>query len=345
MSLAVIVMQDGMLAAATGLPGISKFYRPKEAISLQRERYQASNASYPAWYLFGCAPKNTAGLVTRYTQLGYETAICPESMLGAAGSFAALLDVQFSGDSIVPMPAGGLSGYLPDRYASKAQQARELWHGGHSRFLPAQACFDRFSDPSLPSTENDTFIVKDTLGSGRRGSDGTPYTVWQKDRLQEALPGLLAALPPGRQLLISEFIHTSDPYAGYADHVVHKMHFTSSRQSDGRYQLAPYGRKCQVIIHRCRRDLLKREGVLTLSRYTGLPEYGTGDVCQIREFDRLTAALSFFAQSRLILSVDFIIPPDGLPRFLEANKLGATFAETFDPSLPPVIDAYPELSL
>lgn len=347
MDIVTIVVQDSMLAAATGLSRISGFYPAKQTILLQKKRCQARNSTYPAWYLFGCPDKKTAGLVAMYTHYGYEVTICPESNYNPVTiGPAALLDLQLS-SSIYERPgsAWSVSGFLPYRYANKAEQAGELALGGNECFLPSQFCFCHSSTPELPLTMSDTFIVKDTIGSAYRGRDGIPYTVWQREYLAAALPGLLDLLPPGRKLVISEFVYTCDYFAGNADHVVHKMPFTSSRGVDGTFSLQPYGEMCQLIIHRCNRERLEQVGVLPLAEYIGPPEYRVGQVSAIREFDRFSRALSFLARSRLVLSVDFIVPPDGLPRFLEVNKLGATFAETFDPDLPPVIDAYPGLPL
>lgn len=350
MSIVTLVVQDNMLAAATGMPGISDFYQTEETVSMQKERRQARDSGYPAWYLFGCPDKSTEGLVSTYNRHGYAVTICPESRFtSVAGGTVSLLDLQLAGATGAIMTSLAdkiqISGYLADRFASKAEQAEELASSGNKRFLPAQVRLDRNSIPRLPDTATGIFIVKDALGSGRRGASGTPYTVWRKNLLAEALPEMLAMLPPGRELVLSEFIHTSDPYAGNADHVVHKMHFTSARNADGVFELKPYGDRCQLLIHRCRRERLEQSGVLFLAEYIGPPEYWAGSVSTIREFDDFSRALSFFAQSRLILAIDFMVPPDGQPRFLEANKLGATFAETFDPFLPPVIDAYPGMPL
>jgi len=172
--------------------------------------------------------------------------------------------------------------------------------------------------------------------------DGIPYTVWKTKELQLALGQIIRKLAPGRKIVISEFITTRDPYSCTVGQVVHKMHFFYSGEC-GVIDVQPYGTYCQKIINYCDNDKLNRLGMLPLTEYIRQTEFEIGQVDTILDFTSFSAALKLFSESKLIMSVDFIIPEDGIPRFLECNKLGATFAEKFDPSLLPIIDAYPLL--
>jgi hypothetical protein len=90
--------------------------------------------------------------------------------------------------------------------------------------------------------------------------------------------------------------------------------------------------------------LLAEKKVVTLGEFIGQPEIVPGRIDKVAAFADFVDSLSFMT-GRVMFSVDFIIPPDGIPRFLEINKLAATFAETFDPALPPLIDYYASLPL
>ncbi|MBS4021960.1 MAG: hypothetical protein KGZ79_06020 [Dethiobacter sp.] len=345
-----IAVHNGMLSAALAVRDLNHYYSPVDTKAIRERKYQAWETTYPAWYLFGSVAKNTAGLVELYSRQGFAVSLCPQSELELQlNAGLALLDVQFCtlDDSLCRKFTAAntkISGYLPAILAGKNKQTSEFYRQGLSLFLPTQKSYTYKSEPLLPDSQSEVWIVKDAIGSDCRGTDGLPYTVWKKDALADALPGFLAALPAGRELVISEFIHTSDPYAGLADHVVHKMHFFSSCDGSG-FAVRPYGSNCQKIICGCNHSLLQDKSFLPLKKYIGQRHYTTGHVEQTEYFNRFLAGLEFMAGSRLIFSVDFIIPPDGIPRYLESNKLAATFAESFDSSRPPLIDAYPFLPL
>ncbi len=344
----IVAVHDRMLAAALGVKEAAPFYGHRELNRIRSERYRTGSTLYPSWYLFGSAQKNVSGLLNQYSKLGYQVFLCRESALPALNlrNFT-VLDVQFCtfrpfdlSSSHLPL----LSGFLPEAWSSKTSQAEELFRQSSFRFLPVQRHYNRSSDPALPLTGSEVWILKYPVGSAGRCDLGRPYTVWQKNVLAAMLPSLLAALPAGRQLIASEFIHHHDPYAGLADHVVHKMHCFAERTSCG-CTVKPYGTVCQRFLYRCRRDLLKLHGKLPLADYIGEPELKPGLVDKIPCLPEFIRQLGFHGQSRLIFSVDFLIPEDGVPRFLESNKLAATFAERFDAALPPLIDIYPELQL
>lgn len=349
MSVVIIAVHDGMLAAALGIKTAAPFYRHQELQRVRTERYQAKDTPYPSWYLFGSAQKNVSGLFSQYTNQGYQVFLCRESVLPTLNlpDFA-LLDAQFCtlrlpvDHSSPQIPL--LSGFLPEKWSSKVTQAQELIRQSSFRFLPVQRHYLSCSEPSLPLSDADVWILKYPAGSAGRCPKGRPYTVWQKTELAGKLPYLLASLPAGSQLIASEFIHHRDPCAGFADHVVHKMHFFAERHSSA-VAVRPYGTVCQRFLYRCRNDLLKLHKMLPLADYLGEPALKPGLVDSIPGFPEFTRQLNFHGQSRLIFSADFLVPEDGIPRYLESNKLAATFAECFDQTLPPLIDTYPALQI
>lgn len=342
----VIAVHDGLLAAALGIKKAEPLYRHQDLQRIRAERYRAVKAPYPSWYLFGSEKRNISGLFLQYSSQGFQVTLCRESVLPALElQEFALLDVQFCsirpphGEALrVPL----LSGFLPAELSSKTEQANKLYRKSLFRFLPVQRHYFSCSEPLLPPSGAEVWIVKHPLGSAGRCPEGHPYTVWQKAELDAKLPSLLSVLPAGRQLIASEFIHHQDPYACPADHVVHKMHFFSERTSSS-YTVSPYGSVCQRFLYRCRHDLLRKHGKLPLADYTGQPAIKYGLVDKIRLFPEFTRQLCFHGFTRLIFSVDFLVPEDGIPRYLETNKLAATFAERFDAELPPLIDTYPML--
>lgn len=347
---AVIAVHDGMLAAAVGVKTADPLYRHQDLLRIRAERYRAENAPYPSWYLFGSAQKCVSGLFSQYSQQGFQVTMCRESFLPALyrQQDFSLLDVQFC---TLRLPGGLascqtplLSGFLPVELSSKASLADKLYLQSAFRFLPVQRHYCSCSEPALPLSDSNVWILKYPFGAAGRCPQGQPYTVWQKSALADKLPTLLAALPPGRQLIASEFIHHRDPYAGGADHVVHKMPFLAERSCSG-VTVRPYGSVCQRFLYRCRHDLLGLHRKISLADYVGKPIITAGLVDTIPSFPEFSRQLDFHGLTRLIFSVDFLIPEDGVPRYLESNKLAATFAERFDSTLPPLIDIYPELHM
>ncbi|MBT9171870.1 MAG: hypothetical protein DDT21_00244 [Syntrophomonadaceae bacterium] len=344
----VLAVHDGLLAAALGVKSAEPLYRHLDLQRIRAERYRAENTPYPSWYLFGSEQKNISGLFKQYSAQGLQVTLCRESALPTLElQKFALLDVQFCTLRLPPgkpSRAPLLSGFLPVEFSSKINQADALYRQSLFRLLPVQRHYFSYSEPLLPPSEAEVWIVKYPFGSAGRCHGGHPYTVWQKAELDAKLPSLLAALPAGRQLIASEFIHHRDPYACPADHVVHKMPFFSERTSSA-FAVRPYGSVCQRFLYRCRHDLLQLHKKLPLTDYTGQPLLKPGLADKIPGFAELTRQLEFHGQSRLIFSVDFLVPGDGIPRYLESNKLAATFAERFDSALPPLIDSYPMLQI
>jgi hypothetical protein len=344
----IVAVHDGMLAAAIGVKTAAPFYRHQELQRIRSERYRAERAPYPSWYLFGSERKNVSGLFRQYAGQGYQVSLCRESVLqNLRLQDFTVLDVQLCTfrlpgctSSHIPL----LSGFLPEEWSSKTKLAEELSRQSSFCFLPVQRHYCKCSEPSLPLSDSTVWILKYPVGSAGQCSGGHPYTVWQKDELVRKLPSLLASLPAGKQLIASEFVHHRDPYAGFADHVVHKMHFYAERRNSG-FIVRPYGTACQRFLYRCRQDLLKLHKNLPLADYIGKPEIKTGQLDGISRLPDFTRQLAFHGKSRLIFSVDFLIPEDGVPRYLETNKLAATFAERFDAALPPLIDTYPRLQI
>lgn len=333
-----IAVHDKMLAAALGVPQIKQPITSLHTMGFRDCRYQAGKTPYPAWYFFGSKNKNVDGLVWLYAQQGYDVMLCPESRLSPDLNIN-VLDVQFCSLTdqhykIYREQGIKVSGYLPESLSSKAIQAELFATHGGSPFLPVQNSYSRHSLAVLPSDNIPVWIIKPTHGSAGRGSNGCPYTVWQHATLKQELHSLLAPLSEQEKIIISEFVQTSDPYANNADHVVHKLHYVP----DGNY-LSPYGVWSQRFIHRCNWPALAQYGVLPLADFIGIPEITTGNVEHISSLAAFNDCLKFLS-GRLILSIDFIIPADGVPRFLEINKLAATFAERFDPHLPAPIDYY-----
>lgn len=343
-----IVMHDGMLAAALAESSLQSCYHSMVTRIFRQERYQARNTPYPSWYLFGSEEKEVSGLIEQYVAQGFDVSLCPESLFPDC-SDTEYLDVQFStviNNQYQALLRKGVTlyGYLPELYSSKIVQAECFYNQSGFRFLPIQRTYHKNSLPVLPESEANTWIIKPAIGSAGVSSDGFPYTVWTTNRLKSELPALINHLPPEICLIVSEFIHTDDPYAGYADHVVHKAHFHTVK-INGNIIVAPYGTHCQKYIFNCNREKLHKSGVLSLKDYLGTSELHVGQFDNISAFEEFSSHLNYLGYGRVIFSVDFIIPVDGTPRFLEFNKIGATFAEKFQPWLPAIIDIYPQLNL
>ncbi|MBS3886175.1 MAG: hypothetical protein KGZ41_03145 [Dethiobacter sp.] len=334
-----IAMDDKMLAAALAVPRISRPICPEETLRIRQHFHQARSRAYPAWYLFGCRAKEVEGLVELYLRQGYQVFLTPASLLQPKIHYQ-IIDVQFCGLSFSTYQALirqqiQVLGYLPEKFSSKAVLAGYLKKSGGQKYLPAQKVYYHNSALFLPQSKDGVYILKSPFGAAGRNNNGNHYTVWLREALEKELPAVLAGLPEGEGVICSEFIITNDPSAAHADHVVHKMHFIGAK---------PYGTICQRFIHWCDWQNLRKQGVLALPDFIGEPFITIGTVEQITGFYDFAAALAFQA-GRIIYSADFMVPSDGIPRFLESNKLGATFAERFDPSMPALIDAYADLPI
>jgi hypothetical protein len=339
-------MHDGMLAAALAVSRLKTCYNSLETRKLRQERYQARNTPYPSWYLFGSEEKQVSGLVKQYINQGFDVSLCPES-LHPHCTDAMYFDVQFctisnSHYQCLLKKGAQLYGYLPEVHSSKIVQAESIFNQSGFRFLPVQRTYHHNSLPILPESQTEAWIIKSAIGSAGVSPNGFPYTVWTTNHLKSELTTLLNNLPPEENLIISEFIHTDDPYAGYANHVVHKAHFRTVKKN-GNILVVPYGTYCQKFIFQCNKEKLHQAGVLSLGDYIGSPGFHVGQFDNISTFDEFTSQLSYLSYGRIIFSADFIIPVDGIPRFLEFNKIAATFAEKFHPGLPAIIDVYPAL--
>lgn len=333
-----------MLAAALALPRVPCPLSPQETLEARQHWYQAGKTPYPAWYFFGCREKGVEGLVEMYARCNLEVVLLPVSLLSGKIN-ADFLDVQFCSlpsTLYQEIKSQGIPvfGYLPDSYSSKTFQANCLRRHKGRRFLPVQAVLSRKTTPKLPQNPSKLWILKASEGSAGHDRSGKPYTVWLEDKLRDSLPHIIASLAEGEDLICSEFILTDDPHAGSADHVVHKMHFLG----DTNVPVTPYGTACQRFIYYCNWQALYERKVLPLGEFIGSPEITTGSIASIPEFPPFAAALSFL-KGRAMFSVDFMVPPNGVPRFLEINKLAATFAERFDPHLPPLIDSYASMHI
>ncbi|EEG76995.1 hypothetical protein [Dethiobacter alkaliphilus] len=341
-----IAVHDSMLAAALAVPSQLQPLSPQDTLQAQHERYQAGNKNlYPAWYLFGCKEKNVEGLVSAYTRQGAKVFLCPESKLSVLLDMD-IVDTQFcsvSDDLYNKLASRNIKviGFLPETFSSKAALAQLLAQNGGETFLPIQKSYHRDSQPLLPQSSGTAWIVKTPYGSAGKNSTGEPYTVWDDTLLRQKLPSLVQDLKHHQQIICSEFITTCDPYAADADHVVHKLHFLGKEPHAG---VEPYGTTCQRFIHRCNWQLLQARKIMPLPDFIGEPEITVGNIESVDSLSHFIKTLDFH-RGRIMLSVDFMIPTDGKPRYLESNKLAATFAERFDPGLPPIIDTYGNLPL
>jgi hypothetical protein len=338
-------VNDNMLAAALAVPVAECIVSASETLRIRQIRYQAGDLPYPAWYLFGCSQKNVTGLVAQYQKICNNVFLCPESLI-TADLTADFLDAQLctlSESLVCELIKQGkkISGYLPESMSLKSAQADLFKESGGGRFLPEQQTYSSQSVPLLPNSSAEVWIIKETSGSAGRGRSGNPYTVWLRDKLASQLSEIIANLDRKEEIIISEFLRTDDPYAWHADHVVHKMHYLTDQVKK---YVVPHGTVCQKFIHRCDWPRLNEAGSLQLSEFIGEPHFATGTVDTIKAIEDFSNILTAY-KGRLMLSVDFIIPTDGVPRFLEANKLAATFAERFDPHLPAPVDAYAALPL
>ncbi|MDW7652163.1 MAG: hypothetical protein SCK29_07275 [Bacillota bacterium] len=340
-----IAVHDQMLAAALSVPVVGRILSAHESMRIRQNQYQAGGIIYPSWYLFGCREKNVEGLLSHYKNLCDDVYLCPQSHL-TPDLQADFIDVQFCSlsDNMLEMfqrQGRIISGYLPECYSSKSVQAKLLKDAGGGRFVPTQQTYTNSSSPLLPDSAEQLWIIKSPSGSAGRGENGMPYSVWRHETLAANLEKIISALGSGEELIISEFIITADPYADFADHVVHKMHYVggTERFDDS---VVPYGSGCQKHVYRCNWQALHNRGALPLSDFIGKPEFTVGNIETIDGMDNFSKCMGFHS-GRVLISVDFIVPSDGIPRYLESNKLAATYAEQFDQNLPAPIDYYGSL--
>jgi len=127
-------------------------------------------------------------------------------------------------------------------------------------------------------------------------------------------------------MIISELIHTDDPFSvRRGANVVHKLNCYAG-WSDSIVKITSSG-WCKKIVNvinwgNISSDYLSRLGEIITETY-----WMNADVSHIVAIRKMLNSFASQIVCNTIFTVDFMIPPDGKPRFLEINKLSATFSD------------------
>lgn len=288
---------------------------------------------YPVKYLFGWHQENgyTKGLLQSYFDKGYDVSLASEPKLKTYdfSSYDAI-DVQYASvptDIVKKLLLGGIKvvGWTPPEFASKPIQAIFVSQRCNKKPFITKQIFLRlendFKKEWIDSVDSEFVILKGSFGAASHAID-MEYLIAKK----EHLPNLLKENKS--ELIVSELILTDDPFAGNANNVVHKANCIS--EVNKKFELKFVGNVCQKFVNNGDINSLRRDGILPISKFIVSSYLSKGDLSKIMHVKEFLEAVGFFGFCGCICSVDFMIPIDGVPRFLEMNKLGATFADIFD---------------
>lgn len=307
---------------------------------------------YPYQYLFGSP--NYMGLLRHYLEHDWELTVCSEQrfcsepwpLLHSHDRF----DFQLSG-MVHPVWIGAalsmskvVTGWCHPLLGGKHYQAHILAGNGRKYAdIPRQIYL-----PSPNTLSGDTaerilnwlpgefFIVKSVRSSRSRFPNGDDYHVVTRHGWHEFYSAL-AHRPhwfrPESGILVSELIQTQDHHIGGANAIVHKVHVASSCQRD------ETSYRCHIIpatlhIER-RRGAEEPMGALYEHR-----SWRRGDLAQHRR--HLENIVDTLSPVPCLMGLDLMIPSDGIPRFLEINKIAGTYLDIFAGNGKSVLENYME---
>ena len=356
-------MRDDMLAAALrGYTPLKPFYASQEVSTLSHKviKHLRGDEIYPTKYLFGWNQEigQTKGILQSYFEKGYNVCLMAESKVDSIirQDFSAfdVIDVQYATVS-TGIVKEWLSqnikvvGWAPPEFASKLTQAIFVSQRCNNKpFLPKQVLLPRGTsyNPKLGKKCVDLFeceyvILKHSFGAASHGCDSFEYNIVKKESLINVLPDYLKKVWESRleqDIIISELIMTDDPYAGHANHVIHKAHCISKYLKGKKKPEVDFvGNICPKIVSNGDFGTVRKEAI-PISKLIPSSYWSIAHLSCIEYINEFLGLIKFFGSVGCVFTVDFMIPPDGFPRFLEINKLAATFADIFDPNCGSALD-------
>ncbi len=357
-----------MLAAAlSSYTSFKPLYDSREVSTLYQKvkNNLKGDEIYPTKYLFGWHQKNgqTKGILQSYFEKGYDVFLMAESKVNSTvrQDFSAfsVIDVQYATISTNVIKNWlrqniKVVGWAPPEFASKLMQAIFVSQRCNKRpFLPKQVLLpyrtsynSTLGKKCVDLFECEYVILKSSIGAASHGGNSFEYNIVKKDSLISVLPEHLKKVwgsTLGQDMIISELIITDDPYAGHANHVIHKANCISKFiQGKEELEVSFIGNVCQKIVSNGNFNNIREEAV-PISKFITFSYLSTAHLSCIEHINEFLGLIKFFGSISCIFSVDFMIPPDGFPRFLELNKLAATFADIFDPNCGSALDQSTDL--
>lgn len=340
------LLSKGFLWRALGpLTLVRAFYTCGEVKRLLEERRaDPGPRSFEAKYLFGhpSSGAETKGVLRCCLEAGQEVALA-SSWREAAVRRQEIVNVQWSGIGVEeievlahgPRVFGWLPPELDDRRAQVLLLRQACTPGedhltrtilipwGYSATTAETQVWEAFLDSEF-------LLLKAARGIAGHALSGVPYWVVRRDRLAELVRlylGLLRREDGG--LVISEFIVTDDPYTHWRNHVVHKADLGSESIPRVTYK----------VPGRFDPHVFGAQGYAPLSDCTRTGYWSQADLGELADFGCCGASvMAAFCRFGAAVSIDFMIPPDGIPRFLELNRENGTFADRLEPDQPTAVD-------
>ncbi|MEM2970877.1 MAG: hypothetical protein QW270_00430 [Candidatus Bathyarchaeia archaeon] len=360
----LVVMRDDMLKDALGnyveFKPYYDFQSTRIICNAVKPRLVGTEI-YPTKYLFGWHQKTgyTKGILQSYFDRGHDVCLMSEAKMESLTpqdflSFDAL-DVQYA-----TMPTNKVKqllklgvkivGWTPPEFASKIVQAILVSQKCHKRpflpkqiLLPSNAMFSsELGRKCVKHLEAEFVILKGALSAASRIGGVIEYQITKKDLMIEVLSSFIEKIRYNTWdfgTIISELVITEDPFVGHANHVIHKANCISKFIENSReLEIDFVGGICQKIVSNGDLETVRKEGVLPLSKFIVSSHISKAHLSSIQNLNEFQKVIKFFGLTGCIFSVDFMISADGFSRFLELNKLAATFADIFDPNCDSALD-------
>ena len=357
-------MRDDMLKAALGDYiefGPSYDFQSTRVICENMKAQLTGNEIYPTKYLFGWRQENgyTKGILQSYFDRNHDVFLMSGTKMGSLNLRDFLhfdaLDVQYatmSNDKVKELLKLGIkvAGWTPPEFASKIVQAILVSQRCHNRpflpkqiLLPSNATFNPELGKKCKEHLGTEFVIlKGAFGAASHIGGIVEYQIAKKDSIIEILPSYIEKVRYNTcdsGVIISELVITEDPFVEYANHVIHKANCISRFiESSRELEIDFVGNFCQKMVNNGDLETVRKEGALQVSRFISSSYMLKAHLSSIQHIAEFRGIIKFFGSIGCIFSVDFMIPTDGFPRFLELNKLAATFADILDPSYDSALD-------
>ncbi|MDI6756676.1 MAG: hypothetical protein QME32_01485 [Endomicrobiia bacterium] len=348
---AIILRRDFLEAALAPFGETRRVYSGNETKNLFetiRSRLRGDEP-YPTKYLFGRprGAEKQRGVLEIYFEVAREVEICADDdasvRLSSQNQRPCIYDLQFSDATsravIAALSHGDdVAGWTHPALNSKSFQMLALALKQKTSLLPASAIIPPAARGSPAATldalcgffTSDYLILKSSAGAASRLTPTLGYAVFPRDNLGLWLFDLAdtVAKERGQDIILSEMLVTDDPFSDGAENVVHKLNCCgfSVLARDARPSVLSAG-WCKKIV--CGLDFARvsknhptKLGELITANY-----WTDAEISHIGGLNELLAAFDFTAACGCALTMDFMIPPDGKPRFLETNKFSATLAD------------------
>ncbi|PKN01006.1 MAG: hypothetical protein CVU77_07385 [Elusimicrobia bacterium HGW-Elusimicrobia-1] len=348
-----IIAAKDFLAAALGMfhTSLKVCYSADETKKLFEESSSrlTGGEPYPAKYLFGRqqASGKSRGLIELYLDYGYDveirSATDASEILGDGSRDSVAFDLLFSSASVESVISAlnrgsNILGWTPPEFASKSFQMLALASSaGGAVYLPRSLIIPSGVRPGAAGFESlrgffdsEYIIIKSAYGAAGRLTSNLEYAVVPTRLFGSWILKLAAAVESEfkQDVIISELIVTDDTYASRAENVVHKINCCGLFNTGGKSVFSPLNGCCKKIA--CRMDF----GRLSAHRPTRFGELVTdcfwldANIANVPGIKDIFKCFDGFAACGCACTLDFMIPRDGKPRFLELNKLSATLSDT-----------------